>query len=101
MPLRTVVMSHEAQNVLDSEATIHPRLAEIYRGLEWRLCRDPKSGYKKDADNWIIRVNGDAAARVPTIVLLYRFDENEVEILRMLIKVPSPVRLRIAGTGGD
>lgn len=95
MILREVILSHEAQDVLDRESQLHLRLTEVYRGLEWRLSRNPSSGYQKDAANWIVRLDGNLAAKIPGVVVLYQFNENQVAILAMLIKVPHAARVAV------
>jgi hypothetical protein len=42
---RTVVESHVAQQVIDTEIHRDPRLNDLYEGLKWRLARQPEVGY--------------------------------------------------------
>jgi hypothetical protein len=87
MALRTVVLSDEAQEVLDRESTLHPRLDEVYRGLEWRLARKPEDGYQFDYELWTAKIDADSFAKTPALVVLYKFDENRIEVLRLLVQV--------------
>lgn len=84
--LRTIILSQEAQVVIDRESELHFRLEEVFDGLQWRLARDPKSGYPIDRTYWVIRLDGDPAARIPAIVVLYSFDADEVNVWRILVK---------------
>lgn len=87
MILRTVVLSILAQEVLDRESDLRERLRDVYEGLEWRLSRDPASGYQYNEKYWLMKLDGNLAAEIPGIVVLYIFDNEHVDVLRMLIQV--------------
>jgi hypothetical protein len=79
---------------LDRESQIHARLHDVYAGLEWRLCRDPDSGYLVDDAYWVVTIYGDALRRVPGLTVLYTFDADTVEVLRILVKAVPQVSAR-------
>jgi hypothetical protein len=57
--------------------------------LKWWLAREPDSGEALDDKHWICKQDGDEKAKIPALVALYTFDDDEVEILSILVKLPS------------
>jgi hypothetical protein len=79
---RTIIQEQRATATLDAECARFSGLSEVYRGLEWRISRDPKAGYcipGSDPATYVIR--SKEWVNTPSLVLLYRFTDDEVTIL--------------------
>lgn len=92
--LRTIIYEDEASDFIDSETKNYPRLSQLIAAWEWRLSRDPDSGYLfssisngSDSDYYIIKTsslfsNNDhkIIPIVPTIRIIYSYDNKEVNV---------------------
>ncbi len=56
------------------------RWDEIFRAVEWALCRAPEKGQETSAYGIFARTTDDWP-EVPPLVVYYIFDENEVTVL--------------------
>ena len=78
---RTVVESHVAAHIIDTEIKRIPRLYDIYEGIKWRLARQPEIGYRvprTDPETYVIH---SYHWRIAAVVVAYHFTEDQVEIL--------------------
>jgi len=87
--MKTVVESYEVQCKIDAEAVIYPRLEEAFDALKWWLAREYESGELIDDYHWIYKQRGDRYLNIPSLVALYTFDKNCVEIISILIRIPT------------
>lgn len=86
---REIVESHEARQIIDSEIGHNPDLSDFYEGLKWFLARGPDRGYRvptTDPQSYVIHMYH---WNVAAIVVTYRFNENQVEILSLRV-LPAP-----------
>jgi hypothetical protein len=86
--MRTVVLSHRAQEALDAAVKQYPRVEELYLGVEWSLARNPELGgtrVSKTLPIFIMIVR--SWVKTPDLEVLFRFDEdpNQVHILSIKI----------------
>lgn len=91
--LRTVILDPGAQAALDAAIKAHPELEAVYEGLEWRVCRSPKTGYPVKGSTppaYLIR-SKEWLAPV-SLVLLYSFTDDEVTVkaVRLRKRVVQP-----------
>lgn len=82
---REIVESHDAQQVIDNEIAHNPRLSDFWDGYKWFLARGPEHGYHVPHTNPETHVIHFYHWHVGAIVVAYRFDENQVEILNLRI----------------
>src|SRR5258708_5510362 len=87
MGYRTIVTEHRVTEIIDAESAIHPRLAEAFDGLEWRLSRTPEAGYRLDDRHYIYRQDGDPKMKYPGLLVLYTFTLDQVHILAVQVQV--------------
>jgi hypothetical protein len=82
---REIVESHVAERLVDEEIRANPEFSDFYDGLKWRLAREPDIGYPVPKTNPQTYVIHSYHWSVAAIVIAYRFDENQVEILNLRI----------------
>jgi hypothetical protein len=88
---RTIIEQRTAQQELDAKRKVYSRLDELWRGLGWRICREPEKG-------WVIKHKGsvyysriidpEVYPALPGIFVVYTFDENTVNVLFVRIDPP-------------
>lgn len=62
------------------------RLGEMYDGIKWWLARNPLSGTKvSDSDHYIYKSYSWKPGGVPSITVLYKFDDDYIYIVRSRI----------------
>ena len=86
--LRTVVEGLRVSSKIDAEGSRYPRLEEAYDALKWWLAHEPNSGDAITDYWWACEQKGDSRANIPTLGALYSFDEDEVYIASILIRLP-------------
>ena len=89
MRLRTVIEGLRVSSKIDVECSNYPRLEEAYDALKWWLAHEPDSGDTLTDYWWVCEQKGDADANIPTLGALYSFDDNEVYIAAVLIRLPT------------
>ena len=88
-PLRTVVLSHQAQGAYDEAQAKFHRFDEAFQGLEWRIARDPSAhAVHRYSERYecIVYLQVQEAVwylDVPSLWVLYTFDDNTVDILNL------------------
>ncbi len=86
---RTIIEEKDVSTAVDAARAIHKRFDHLYDALKWRLAREPNGTGERVPDmegiytaktlNWDIE-------GVPVIQVIYRFTDNEVNILSILIQ---------------
>lgn len=56
------------------------RIDEAYEGLQWRLSRDPHAGHEVQPGFYMYKQAGLPSVGVPTLTVLYEFDDHTVTI---------------------
>ena len=84
----TVVENISVQEVVDAEQAIYNRLHEAVDALKWWLAREPESGELIDDVNWLYMQDGDGAANIPALVVVYTFDAYQVVVKHILVRIP-------------
>lgn len=82
---RTIVESHDAEQTVDQEIKGNPHFSDFYEGLKWRLAREPDIGYRVPETDPQTYVVHSYHWSVAAIIVAYRFDDNQVEILNLRI----------------
>ena len=88
--MRSVVESPEAQDAADEAFEVWARAEEAWDAIKWALARDPTVG-EPLAEGGSVRVltfEGAFAYDMPTIVVLYEYDEQRVVIKAAKFEVP-------------
>lgn len=77
---RTIVESELVAQRIDNAMEKAPHLGELYeRGLKWKLARSPASGNKiPETDFYYATTFTWSPGGVPSITVMYRFDDNNV-----------------------
>ncbi len=84
-PLRSVVYEEAAARHVDEQTSHHLRLPDIMQYLEWQLARKPANRYAEqmpfpNADVWLFKIGPYPALGIPSVLVLYRFDDERVTI---------------------
>ncbi len=86
---RTIVEDDSVVAEIAKQCTLNQRFEELWDGWKWRLARDPISdSVEIDGQQGARLVKSDprnVAYGLPTLTLVYTYDENEVVVLRMRI----------------
>lgn len=81
--MRSVVLEKRASDALDAAVKQYPALTEVYRGLEWRLSRNPSAGafrlQKVHPSTYLMAIEPWIGA--PSLIVVYRFTRDEVNVL--------------------
>jgi len=86
--VRTVIEHVRVSEIIDKEQEIYPRLGDAFEALKWWLSHLPDSGELIDDTNWLFKQDGDHEHNIPTLVVIYTFDFNYVEINFVLVRIP-------------
>jgi len=89
MAMRTVVESGDVSAKIDAESTVYPRMHEAFDALTWWLSRNPDTGELIDDYYWLYKQRGNRELNIPSLVVVYTFDHNSVEIVSLLVRLPS------------
>jgi hypothetical protein len=87
--MRTVIEARDVSAKIDAETAIYDRLEEAFDALKWWLAHNPDTGELVDDYHWIYKQRGDRFQHIPALVALYTFDHRCVEILSILIRIPT------------
>jgi len=87
--MRTVVEAPAVSAKIDAELGLYHRLEEAFDALKWWLAHNPDTGQLIDDYHWIYKQRGNHDLKIPALVALYTFSANEVEILSILVRVPT------------
>ena len=80
---RTIVESELVAARIDAAKERAPHLEELYeRGIKWKIARKPESGHKVPENEgfYIAKTYSWRPGGVPSITVLYRFDDEHVYI---------------------
>ena len=83
--MRSWVLDARAEAELDRAVAEHPRIEEEIRGVEWVLVRSPEKGQQVAPDVYLY-VNERVTPNASLITVLYSYDHNHVEVLRLWIR---------------
>ena len=87
--LRTVIESPEVSARVDAECAIYPRLEEAFDSLKWWLARQAETAELIDDYHWLYKQAGNRYLNIPALVALYTFDTYAVQIISILIRIPT------------
>jgi hypothetical protein len=85
----TVVEDLTVSAKIDAETSIYERLEEAFDALKWWLAREPESGELLDDYHWIYKQRGNRDLHIPALVALYTFNDHQLEILSILVRLPT------------
>ncbi|MCI0400053.1 MAG: hypothetical protein L0Y67_03940 [Gammaproteobacteria bacterium] len=79
---RTIIEAELVAKRIDEAAKKTENLADLYEyGIKWKIARRPDSGNKvSDSDYYLAKSYSWAPGGVPSVTVLYRFDDNHVYI---------------------
>lgn len=70
----------EQESVTKSVTSARGRFKRIDEGLQWRLSRDPHAGHEVQPGFYMYKQAGLPSVGVPTLTVLYEFDDHTVTI---------------------
>jgi hypothetical protein len=80
--LRQIIEDTDVSDAIDKARRVSPRVREAWDGLTWLLARNAEIGYQLGlGEN--VRLHkqlGYPRSNIPTITVLYEYDEHSVEI---------------------
>lgn len=95
--IRGVVQEIKVTERVDELSQTFHRFQEAYEGLEWLLARDCENLLKfsqiktvKGKRHYLYRQAGDPIARTPDIVVLFTYDDNQVNLIGIDAKELDP-----------
>jgi hypothetical protein len=87
--MRTVIEAQSVSTKIYTEVSTYPRLEEAFDALKWWLAHNPDSGELIDDYHWLYKQRGNRELKIPALVAIYTFTEDEVEILSILVRLPT------------
>jgi hypothetical protein len=87
--MRTVIEAQSVSTKIYTEVSTYPRLEETFDALKWWLAHNPDSGELIDDYHWLYKQRGNRELKIPALVAIYTFTEDEVEILSILVRLPT------------
>lgn len=83
---RTIVEEPAVSKEIDKLCKKYARFEDLYEAIKWLLARrcnkvDRLTKEIKGVEYCLYRVAGDVVARTPDVVLLYIYDDDQVNIL--------------------
>jgi hypothetical protein len=87
--VRTVIEDVSVSEIIDQEQAIYPRLRDAFEALKWSLSHRPEDGELLDDLHWLYKQSGDREHKIPALVVIYIFDDWQVQIKFVLVRVPS------------
>lgn len=90
-PKREIVYDSTVKRVLERKLDEHERLYEVMHFFEWLLERTPDNEYAEQLpppyeDVWLIKTGDTPLLNVPSVRLLYSFDEETVLFISILVE---------------
>jgi hypothetical protein len=82
---RTWILDEHAQKAIDEAIAEHARIEEEILGVEWVLVRSPEEGDQVGPDVYLY-INTRRRPNASLVTVLYTYNENEVNVLRVWIK---------------
>lgn len=85
--MRTIVEDPSVTAIIDAETANYSRLRDLIDGWLWRFARMPQPiGVQLQGNIYLIRLGIFAINGLPkSIRMIYRFTNQEVEILRIFV----------------
>lgn len=89
---REIVLEPAAQAALDAAVEAAPGVGEVWRGLEWRLSRNPSAGrgiHRIHSTNLhVLHTLPWPGGGAPEMVILYTFDQDSVSVKGIQVVEP-------------
>lgn len=82
---RTLIESERFKGELAQIAPNIVRWDEVFRGVQWGLCRKPQLVGQLTAADGIYAVATDDWPGVPSVVVYYKFDDKTVTLLSVIL----------------
>lgn len=80
-----MVQEQCASELIDTEGPKFRRLDDVYRALEWRLCRSPQDGLSRGDGFFVYKQDGIPSLKDPTLTAVYKHTADEVTIIALRI----------------
>lgn len=78
--MRGIVQDREVTQDIEASKKAYRMVDEAIRGIEWTLSHDPQAGTHRSGPYWVYAQNGFRVHRIPEIVVLYSFTDDEVTL---------------------
>jgi hypothetical protein len=78
-------LSEEATAEIDRAASLDNRVHEEVQGVEWTLIRKPEVGSQIAPDIYLF-VNAKASSNAHMITVMYGYDDDRVDVIRIWIR---------------
>ncbi len=86
--MRTVIEDAVVSEIIDRESRNFPRLEDAFDALKWWLSHVPDAGEIIDDFHWLYRQDGDREAGVPSLVVIYIWDNDTIILKYLTIRYP-------------
>jgi predicted membrane-bound dolichyl-phosphate-mannose-protein mannosyltransferase len=80
MVMRGIVQEREVTQDIEAAKKSFRLVDEAICGIEWTLSRDPQAGTHRSGLFWVYAQNGFKVHRIPEIVVLYSFTDDQVTL---------------------
>ena len=86
--MRSIIEEKNVTDKIDNLTIKHPRFDDAYRGLQWRLSREPERGFSLKEygfPNKYLYKTSPNIAGISNITVIYEYDDLQVRILFIMI----------------
>lgn len=89
MKMRGVIQDREVSQDIEEARRFYRLVDESIQSLEWTLSRKPEQGAHRSGRYWAYMQNGFKVHRIPEIVVLYSFTDDEVTLHAIMFRPAS------------
>jgi hypothetical protein len=86
MVMRGVVQEREVSQDIEIAKKTYRLVDDAICGIEWTLSRNPQAGTHRSGPYWIYAQNGFKVHRIPEIVVLYSFTDDQVTLCAIIFR---------------
>jgi hypothetical protein len=87
--LRTVVQDKTVSQDIEDAVKSYRMVDEAIQSIEWTLSHDPQRGIHRAGRFWVYLQSGFKLYRIPEVVVLYSFTDDEVTLHAIVFRPAS------------
>lgn len=86
---RTVIQERVVSRDIEDAVKSYRMVDEAIQSIEWTLAHKPDIGIHRNGRYWVYMQNGFRIYRIPEIVVLYSFTDDEVTLHAIMFRPAS------------
>jgi len=89
MILREIVQERDVSRDIEAAKRPFRLVDDAMQGIEWTLCHKPEVGTHRSGQYWVYQQRGLKIHRIPEIVVLYSFTDEQVTLHAIMFRPAS------------